>query len=388
MPTSFSRKFRSLVYLVTFIYTTNFALTLYINSSFLGETISKERVSLLFSLASLVVMVLLSYTTRLYTRIGQHRATQLFLLANVVGASALAVATNQRAIVLLWIMFYASGILLRFDLDVYMEKISTDEETGRARGIFLTILNFAIFVSPFIAGRIVGDANNYQLVYFTAAGMATVTLLIASTSLKAIREVEYRTEKFSSTFKRMLQNSNLRNIFATTFLLEFFYSWMVIYNPLYLHEHIGFDWSTIGIILSIMLLPFVLVEYPLGRLADTRLGEKEILTAGLILQGITTASIAFISTPSIALFAGILFITRVGAAAVEIMNETHFFKHVAAEDTGLISLYRVTRPLAYIIGPLLGAGILTLVPFNFIYLILGLFMISGIFFSLQIVDTK
>ncbi|MDP3956170.1 MAG: MFS transporter [bacterium] len=385
---SLQKYLRRSVYLVTFIYTTNFALTLYINSSYLGHYIDKQHVSILFSLASLLAMILLAGTTRLFALIGQHRATQLFLLLNLLGAAALALSTNTYLIIPMWMLFYGTGVLLRFDLDIYMEKLSTNEETGTSRGVFLTILNLAIFISPYIASKILGDGESFMLIYFTAAGMATITLLLVSTTLRGIREVTYRTDPFFKSLKVMRLNANLRNIFVTTFLLEFFYSWMVIYNPLYLHEEIGFGWENIGIILAIMLLPFVLIEYPLGKIADKWLGEKEILTTGLIIMGFSTATIAFISSPNIALFAGLLFLTRIGAAAVEIMNETYFFKHVTAADTGAIAVFRNSRPLAYILGPLVGAVVLVYVPSNFMYLILGAFMLTGVFFSLSIVDTK
>ncbi|MDP3989140.1 MAG: MFS transporter [bacterium] len=383
-----NRNLRRAIYAITFVYTTNFALTLYVNSSFLGGFLSPQMVSVLFSIASLVAMLSLLCTTHLYARIGQHRVTQWFLLINMLGAAVLATTTTIWFILPFWVLFYCTGVLLRFDLDIYMEKVTNNEDTGTVRGIFLTVLNFAIFVSPFIAGRIVGDGNNYTLIYFTASGIAVITLLLATTTLRGIKTVQYRARPLITSFKSTLRNSDLRNIIATTFILEFFYSWMVIYNPLYLHEYIGFDWGTIGIILSIMLLPFVLIQYPLGRIADTWLGEKEILITGFIILAITTGSISFISIPSIALFAGVLLLSRIGAAAVEIMNETYFFKKVDAKDADIISLLRITRPLAFIIGPLLGALILYVIPFNMLFLVLGGIMLTGIFFAIRLVDTR
>ena len=64
---------------------------------------------------------------------------------------------------------------------------------------------------------------------------------------------------------------------------------MVIYTPIYLHEHIGLPWSDIGIIFTIMLLPFVLFEFPAGKLADGKWGEKEPPIIGIILIAVSTA---------------------------------------------------------------------------------------------------
>jgi MFS family permease len=77
-----------------------------------------------------------------------------------------------------------------------------------------------------------------------------------------------------------------------------------------------------------MLLPFVFVQFPLGRLADKKWGEKEILSLGFIIVAIATGLISFISGGSMILWMTILFITRIGAATIEIMCDTYFFKKV------------------------------------------------------------
>ena len=59
------------------------------------------------------------------------------------------------------------------------------------------------------------------------------------------------------------------------------YAWMVIYTPLHMLD-LGFTWEEIGQIFTIMLIPFVLVEYPAGWLADKYIGETEMMSADLI----------------------------------------------------------------------------------------------------------
>jgi MFS family permease len=154
-------------------------------------------------------------------------------------------------------------------------------------------------------------------------------------------------------------------------------------------EYLRLDWDIIGIIFSIMLLPFVLTQIPLGFLADKKFGEKEILSIGFVIISIFTVSISFINNINIFLtLAFILFMTRVGAAMVELMNDTYFFKQINDDDLNIINLYRVATPLAYIISPILATIVLIFVPFKFIFLILGLIMILGLKCSLSIKDTR
>ena len=159
--------------------------------------------------------------------------------------------------------------------------------------------------------------------------------------------------------------------------------------PLYLYRHIGFDWGTIGIIFAIMLLPFVLFELPLGRIADKKLGEKEILITGLCIIALSTASIPLIDTPHVLLWTALLFLTRTGASFVEIASESYFFKEVGPENSDIISFFRNTFPLSYIISPLLAISILLLVPsFKYLFTILGAVMLLGFFITLRLKDVK
>jgi MFS family permease len=171
-------------------------------------------------------------------------------------------------------------------------------------------------------------------------------------------------------------------------MLQFFFGWMIIYTPLYLHENLGFDWSSIGIIFTIMLLPYVLFEVPLGKLADTILGEKEILILGFIITAISTMAMAFMHTTELIPWIIILFITRVGASSIEVMNETYFFKKVRAEDTTAIEIFRIMRPAGYILAPLVASAFIPFIEARYLFLIIGLTMFIGVYAGARIVDTK
>ena len=173
-------------------------------------------------------------------------------------------------------------------------------------------------------------------------------------------------------------------------LLQIFYCWMTIYTPIYLHTNLGLSWAAVGVIFGIMLLPFVFIELPAGRLADSRLGEKEILSSGFIIMALTTLAMFFVTGTSILIWALILFSTRIGAAMVEIMCDVYFFKKVDDRNANLISFYRMARPAAYIVGPLLALVVLSLPNFGLkeLFLVLGFLMFFGLRFSLAIADTK
>jgi MFS family permease len=87
---------------------------------------------------------------------------------------------------------------------------------------------------------------------------------------------------------------------------------MTVYCPIYLHTTIGLSWSEIGVIITVMLLPFVLIELPLGRLADKKYGEKEIMIIGFLILGLSTMGLAFITSTNVWVWAIALLVTRIG----------------------------------------------------------------------------
>ena len=150
----------------------------------------------------------------------------------------------------------------------------------------------------------------------------------------------------------------------------------------------GFGWDKIGIIFSIMILPFVFIQIPVGYLSDKVFGEKEILSIGFIVMAISTAMIPLIDTDDLVTWALVLFTTRVGAAMVEVMNDTYFFKKVSDKNLNLINLYRMVNPMAYITGPIIATMLILFMPFVNIFYVLAFIMLFGLRYSLAIKDTR
>ncbi len=163
---------------------------------------------------------------------------------------------------------------------------------------------------------------------------------------------------------------------------------VVVYIPIYLHQNLGIGWESLGPVFSIMLLPFILFEIPAGNLADKYFGEKEILIIGLLILSLSLFLFYYISVPTLWIWAVVLFLSRVGAALIEAMRESYFFKLVDAEDIDMINIFRVTNPLAYIIGPALGIIILLLFPLQYLFLFMAGIVILSLAFVFPMKDTK
>lgn len=377
------------VYLLGFLFAFHTALPTYINSSFLNIFVSEKLVGLIYIVASIFTIVCFFLMPLVMKKFGNYRTTLSLVILELGSLLGLAFLPNSFWLLVLFMINLVAIPLVYFSTDIFLEGFSVNKQTGRIRGLYLTAVNLAWAISPLVSALIL-TTNDYWKIYLASFILLAPTVLILMINLSKFKDPAYTIVPLYQTIKTIWQDKNLSRIFSANFLLFFFYSWMTIYTPLYLNKYIGFSWGQIGIIFSIMLLPFVLVQFPLGRLADKKWGEKEILSLGFVILAITTGVITFITSQNILIWGAILFLTRIGAATVEIMCDTYFFKKVNSLEANVISFYRMISPIAYVLGPLFASLILafSLADLRYLFLILGILMFLGLKFSLSLKDTK
>jgi predicted MFS family arabinose efflux permease len=113
-----------------------------------------------------------------------------------------------------------------------------------------------------------------------------------------------------------------------------------------------------------------------------------MMALGFAIIAVSTSWIIFLDSTSILAWMVTMFMTRVGASLVEATTESYFFKHTRSKDTNIIGIFRITRPLSYVGGAVLGATTLHYLPFELLFIILGLLMLPGMFFAMALNDTK
>ncbi len=361
------------------------ALVAYINSSFLETLIPKSVVGSFFALGYALAFLLIQYYGRFIEKFKNHVVFLTVLIVQVCALLLLSVNLHPALSLAAFLVWICANAVIVINFDVLLEFVTRNSETGRIRGLFWTCVNLAFVVAPTITGVLVERYGFSQTYFLAALVLIPVWGMIFATYRNNGHEKYRRQIKLKAALKEILADKNLRGIYLVALLLSFFYSFMVIYTPIYLLD-LGLSWEKIGQIFTVMLIPFALIQYPAGWLADKYLGETEMLAVGFALMGICGLAMIFFS--SFAALMVILFCSRVGAALVEIMRDTYFYKKVDADDLDLINLFRGTGPLAYVIGPvaaslLLAAG----VSLNGVFVFLALVMFAATLVPLTMDDT-
>lgn len=383
-----NKKILLILYITSFIYSLRVAIPSYWNSSFLGNTIPENYVGYIYTLGAAIILTFLFFLPKILSRFGAYKIALTFLSLGVVSILGLAFLNNPLTLIILFLIMLLSTTVSYFCFDIFLENFSDNGSTGRIRSIYFTSLNVAWVLAPTLAGFLIGRAENFSRVYITASLLTLFVLVLIAWSLRKFKEPKYTQTSIFSALKTTIRSKDLSGVFLASFLLQIFYSWMVIYTPIYMNKYIGFTLSEIGPIFTIMLLPFILFQVPFGRLADKVMGEKELLIFGFVVMSISTIMIAFLGVKSLFVWAVVLFFTRVGASAVEVLTESYFFKKISCSDSDLISVFRMASPTAYIIGPALFSILLSWFDMRLIFIGVGISMLLGVWFVSRIKDTK
>jgi MFS family permease len=374
---------RKIIYLVGFLYSFPFALASYINSSFISSFTGQGLVGLIYVLGSIGSVLALLSAPKILSKIGGYR---FLLLASLLGALAfltLVFASNTWTAVIAFIFLLSLNTMLIFSLDELLKIFSKDKSTGKIRGAYIALSNLAWVMALLIFGLFLGGFN-FRYIYLISFAVMIIFFLVSAGSLRKVPDPDYDKKNTLKYIKEFFKNKNLFRAYRLTFLLQFFYCWMVIYTPIYLSAYLGFSWSQIGLIFAIMILPFLFVPVSMGRYADI-VGERKILMLGFTIAALSTLSLFFVTQNTVFVWASLLFLTRIGASAVESMSDAYFFKHIRSENEEFIGVYRSASPVAYIIAPLVAIAIFYLVPsFKFIFLILGALMFFGVYLASMI----
>lgn len=345
------------------------------------KIISEKYVGLLYTVAAVMTIITLSLSSNILRYFGNRTLVLILLLINMTALGFVISVAHPWIIALSFISILTTNTLISLCLDIFIEHFGNPVTVGKTRGLYLTITNLAWMLSPLITSLLITKDGGYISVYLLAFITVIIMTLGLFLSIKDFKDKQYERTPFLQTYTYLKTNRHMLAITMINFILQFFFAWMVVYTPLYLIKHIGFHWAELGVIFTVMLAPFVIFGLPVGILIDKyKVRKSTLFYIGFFIIIFSTLSIPFITGKSMTLWALVLFMTRMGASIVETTSEIYFFTHTAEEDAYLLGVFRDMTPVSYIIAPLIATLIFIFLPFNYLFIILGLILCAGFYY--------
>lgn len=376
-----------LITFLGFIFGVSVALLTYIASSYFKDVIASDNVSVFYIIIFCVILYALFHMHRFIENVGRAKTLMiLFVLQIAVLFFLQQCVVSWWGAILLSLYYILHGVIVVV-FDVILEAYSKDTKTGHVRGGYLAAYSLGFLIGPIISLRVL-EQYGFHVIFLFAMLLYVAMFCIVFVALNDI--VGHVVKKRLSpkyVVARFFANKDLACIYGVSFALHFFYAAMTVYMPIFLRSN-GFSWSDIGIMFTIMLVPFVLLDYPAGVLADKKYGEKEMLFGGLVIILISVLCMFVIRDNTFLFWTSILAISRIGAAVVESMVDVYFYKKVSSDDVATINFFRTTRAFAYIISSvMIGGALLIFTQTRYFFVIVGIVMVCGLCATVMLTDT-
>lgn len=341
-------------------------------------------------LGSILTLFVSLRFTKYLKRFHTYRFVFTIVLSDIIATIALVLTDNPYLIGTFFLIHFCLQSLILICLNVFIETFTNHAQAGAVRGIFLTLLNFGILISPFFGGAILSMTDSFAVLYIVAALTLLPFLFFLKRFMSHAPDPVYHSIDVLRALSNAWRNKNLRGAFVAVFLLECFYALMVIYFPIYI-VNIGVPLLTyLTVIVPISLIPLVVLPYELGIIADKKFGEKEFLIFGLLITAGSLLLMSVLTTTLTLVWVTVLLISRVGAASIETMVYTYFYKKIGPEDVSLTSAFtnmRSTATITITASSIILAPLLIKYP-QLIFVLLALALLYGVTYILPIRDTR
>lgn len=382
--------YRSLLTLGNFVSSGHFFLILYIITPYLATLVPEGTAALAVSLGAIITLATFPFIPRLVRKHGSRKLAIIFSTLEAFVLLWLALEPTALLAVILVALAVATSPLIAYQLDLLLEAVTeNEEETGRVRTTFLVAGSVALVSAPLVVGFLLDSTDEYWKV-FTIAALSLIPF-IGLMGLSRFPEVKHPTGKqLWLTCLCLLNNHDARAVLVANFVLQFFFHIAPLYIPLYLHTALGWEWSELGWVFALMVLPFLVVEYPVGWLADKKWGDKELMAVGFTITGLSFATLTLVTaSTTLAVIATILVMSRIGAAMAEATVEGHFFRRVNETDENSVVVFRMARPLGALTAPIIGTLLLVSGSYGILFITTGLLIaFVGAFAALAVRDVR
>jgi MFS family permease len=374
---------------MTFLYALHYAIPVYATSSYLHQYFNSSVISATYVLGSLLTLFVSINLAKTLRKFHSYNFALGITLAEIVVIFLFGITDNPLLLPPLFIIHFILQSLLYISLNIFVESFSAHANVGSIRGLFLAVLHLGILISPLLGGIILANTS-FAFLYAISALTLIPYLFLVHKYLTHIKEPAYHTINLLQAAQKTLKNKNIRAVVFSKFTVECFYATMVIYSPIYL--------ATLGIsltsymtfIIPIALIPLVFLPYELGILADKKYGEKEMLIIGLLILTVTTFLFVLITSKELAVWATILFLSRIGASLVDTMSFSYFFKKIGPEDPSytalFVNMYAVSTVVIGVIGVIVSPFLIQRP--QLIFVILGCIIAWSITQVLPMKDTR
>ncbi len=295
-------------------------------------------------------------------RIGRRRLFVVGIALSAVGSLLCAVAPSIYALILgraLWgfgaALFFSNNTAILLDL-------FDPDQRGRAVGTFQGIEFIGSLIGAPI-GAVLAEVTGYFTVFYLTFGLISLSALLTMVS-KELKTIGVTAGAI--TWTRPSLRDSLQSLMQWGLVVVCLISFarMFVMNgvmstvfPLYLHESLGYEVSTIGLVTAARTAGFTVATITSGYVATT-IGRKRTILLGLLVEAICIVGYTLVNAFGIVLVLGV--VDGIGSGLVSVTLTVLLSYIVQPEFRGIsIGLFRTFMDVGGILGPIVFMSLAT-----------------------------
>ena len=259
--------------------------------------------------------------------------------------------------------------------------LSTQDNRGKNMGIYGIFLALGMGLGPMLGGLLA--KWDVLIPYYAAAVLNGIIFVLALFLLKEPQDVKNR-PSLKQTLLIAKNSPRLVIPGLFNFIDRLHMGFIIFMLPLFLADVLHLDPSLRGMSLGLFALPFILLQYPMGKLSD-KIGRYILLIFGSIFYGIILCIIGYVGSFGFPYLLVLLFILGIFSGVTSPPSMALVGDIVKKEDNAMgMSFFNFLGNIGITIGPLVG-GFLIKYGYGLAFLVVGIIEIIALCINVLIV---
>jgi MFS family permease len=294
-----------------------------------------------------------------------------------------AINTKFYVFIILAVIITILATLRVTSFGIIVKDKSGDKHLSRNEGLIYTFLNVAWVIGPLLAGYL-SEKFGISLIFTLSAIFILISAILFKISrIKNPHIMKNIDGNLVKNFIDFFKDKKRVKAYLLGGGVNLWWTLIYIFVPLYIIRS-GLDIIWVGYFLFAIAIPLMILEFHFSKLAG-KIGFKKIFKIGFLIPAILVIACFFITNVYIVL--GLLTLASVGLAMIEPTTEAYFFDMINKKDEcRFYGPYNTTAEVNDFVGKILSATLLIFLPFKFMFLLFGIFMLFFVFLSTKIKD--
>ncbi|MBW6451158.1 MAG: MFS transporter [DPANN group archaeon] len=329
--------------------------------------IQDNLVGVLISCATIFAIFASIFSSKLIKKYGKIKTLKTTTISASLLYLSLTLVKTTFSLTIIEILRTTSITIAAICLGLLIKDISKKSELDKAEGLTYAFSNIGWFIAP-ILGGFLANIYGFDVLFIIASMLMLVTVVgIDSNQFKEHNYTHTEINLKEDIIAYFTHNSELKHIYIVSLGLSMFYITTVTYLPLILSES-NITTTQIGFIMSLLIVPLLLFEYPVGLFAKKQ-GDQKLITRGFLIITISTLAM-YVSYNNTTIFIMSMLLGYIGAAMIEPLKDAYFIKRTPKEHTtSFWGVYKTSHQIGSIIGPLIASIAITFMTLNGMFLI-------------------